>query len=203
MKGFSRTTIVILVILVLVGFGSCGSYNKMVTKQENVETQWAKVETSYQRRVDLIPNLVSTVKGAANFERETYEAVVRARQQVVQVQSEVNEGNLNPENVAKYQQAQNNLSGAIRGFNLVVENYPQLRATQNFSELQAELAGTENRISTARNDFNTAAQEYNTYIKRFPQNIFSGLFGFEKKGYFSADAGAEDAPKVDFNNDTK
>jgi len=176
---------------------SCG-YNSMVEKSETVEGQWANVENSYQRRADLVPNLVATVKGAADFEKETLTEVIEARAKATSIQ--VNASDLNPETIANFQAAQSKLSGALSRLLVSVERYPELKANQNFLELQAQLEGTENRIAVERKKFNDATKNYNAYIKKIPQVIYSGWFGFEKKGYFEADAGAESAPEVDFGN---
>ncbi len=174
---------------------SCG-YNNMVSKDEAVTAQWANVESSYQRRADLIPNLVNTVKGVAAFEQSTLTAVIEARSKASSIQ--VDPKNLTPEAIQQFQQAQGQLSSALSRLLVTVEQYPELKATQNFSELQAQLEGTENRINVERRKFNETAQDYNAYIRKFPQVIYSGWFGFEKKGYFEADAGAEKAPEVKF-----
>ena len=174
---------------------SCG-YNNMVSKEEAVAGQWANVEGVYQRRADLIPNLVETVKGVAEFEKSTLTAVIEARSKASSIQ--VDPKNLSPEDIQKFQQAQGQFSSALSRLLVTVEQYPQLKATQNFMEFQSQLEGTENRISTERRKFNEAAQDYNAYIRKFPQVIYSGWFGFEKKGYFEADAGAEKAPAVKF-----
>lgn len=177
-------------------FLSSCSYNSMVSKEEAVTAQWANVESAYQRRADLIPNLIETVKGVAEYERGTLEAVVNARAKATGIT--VNVDQLTPEAVQQFQQAQTELSGALSRLLVTIEKYPDLKATQNFSEFQAQLEGTENRINVERNKFNEAAQDYNAYIRKFPQVVYSGWFGFEKKGYFQADAGAEKAPKVAF-----
>jgi LemA protein len=186
---------IIAAILLLGGCG-CSGYNNMVSLDQNVKGSWSKVQSEYQRRADLIPNLVSTVRGAADFEKSTLEAVIGARAKATQ--TVIDPANLNPENIAKFQQAQGELSGALSRLLVTVEQYPDLKANQNFRDLQTQLEGTENRIKTARNDFNEAVQSYNTTIKKFPTVIFAGMFGFTEKGYFSADAGAEKAPTVDF-----
>ena len=157
----------------------------------------ANVESDYQRRSDLIPNLVNTVKGAANFEQETITQVIEARAKATQ--TTVNASDLSPEKIASFQKAQGELSGAIGRLLVSVERYPELKATEAFRDLQAQIEGTENRIKVSRNDFNAAVQDYNTSVKRFPMVLFSGLFGFTEKGFFTADAGAEKAPTVDFN----
>lgn len=192
-----KTTIIIIiaVIAVLVIWGIV-SYNGMVSMQENVSNQWANVETQYQRRSDLIPNLVNTVKGYATHERETLEGVVQARAQATQIN--IDPSNLTPEAMAQYQQAQGQVTSALGRLLAVAENYPDLKANQNFLELQAQLEGTENRINVARTNFNNAAREYNTAIRRFPRNIFAGLFGFDQRPYFEAQPGAEVAPNVQF-----
>ena len=177
-------------------FLSSCSYNNMVSKEEAVTAQWANVESSYQRRADLIPNLVSTVKGVADYERETLEAVVNARAKATGITVDAKE--LTPEAIQQFQEAQSQLSGALSRLLVTIEKYPDLKATQSFMELQSQLESTENRINVERRKFNEAAQDYNAYIRKFPQVIYSGWFGFEKKGYFEADAGAEKAPKVEF-----
>ena len=171
-------------------------YNQMVVSDEYVQSAWAQVENVYQRRADLIPNLVATVKGYAEHESETLESVVAARAKATQVT--VDPANLTPEVLAQYNEAQNELSAALGRLLLVKESYPELKANQNFLDLQAQLEGTENRITTERMKFNEAVQSFNTGIRRFPDNIIASIFGFEKKGYFEAQAGAETAPKVEF-----
>lgn len=161
-----------------------------------VSGQWANVETQYQRRADLIPNLVNTVKGYATHEKETLEGVVAARSQATQIK--VDAADLTPEKLAQYQKAQGAVTSALGKLLAITENYPDLKANQNFLELQAQLEGTENRINVARKNFNDAAQAYNTNIRRFPKNIFAGMFGFDKKAYFEAEEGSEKAPKVEF-----
>ncbi len=168
----------------------------MVTKEESVESAWAQVENVYQRRADLIPNLVNTVKGAANFEKETYTAVTEARSKASQIT--VDPKNLTPEKIQEFQAAQSQLSQALGRLMMVTENYPQLKANQNFLDLQAQLEGTENRITQERRKFNEVVQDFNTYIRKFPNNLMSGMFGFEKKGYFEAEKGSEKAPSVNF-----
>ncbi|NQV52183.1 MAG: LemA family protein [Flavobacteriales bacterium] len=174
---------------------SCG-YNNMVEKDETIGQKWADVQTQYQRRSDLIPNLVSTVKGYADFEQATLTGVIEARSKATGVNIQADD--LTPENIAKFQAAQSQLSGALSRLLVTVERYPELKANQNFLELQAQLEGTENRISVARQRFNEAVQDYNSYIRSFPRVIYAGWFDFEKKGYFEADAGTENAPKVEF-----
>lgn len=185
----------IFILLGALTLSSCG-YNSMVTKDEAVTKAWANIETQYQRRSDLIPNLVSTVKGYADFEQETLTQVVEARSKATSVQ--FNADDLNPENIAKFQKAQSQLSGALSRLLVSVERYPELKASTQFSQLQAQLEGTENRIAVARNRYNDAVREYNTYIRKFPKNIVAGMFDFEKKGYFEADEGTENAPEVNF-----
>jgi LemA protein len=186
--------IVVLVFIIYRLFA--GSYNNMVSKEEDVKSQWAQVENSYQRRSDLIPNLVSTVKGYAEFEKSTLTEVTQARASATSMKIDAN--NLSPENIAKFQQAQDGLSGALSRLLVSVEKYPDLKANQNFLELQSQLEGTENRIAVERGRFNDMVQAYNKYVRSFPNNIFAGLFGFAQKGYFQAVAGAEKAPEVKF-----
>lgn len=188
--------IVIVVIVFIIYRLFSGTYNNMVTKDENVKGKWAQVENQYQQRLDLIPNIVATVKGAADFEKSTLTAVVEARASATQIK--VDPDKLTPENIQRYQEAQGQLSTALGRLLMVTENYPNLKANQNFLELQATLEGTERRIAVARKDFNEAAQDFNTYIRRFPQNMLSGMFGFSAKGYFEADKGANKAPEVKF-----
>lgn len=183
------------VVLIIVVWAVSG-YNGMVSMDEKVSNSWSNVETQYQRRADLIPNLVSTVKGYAKHEQETLEGVVKARSEATQVK--IDPTNLTAEKIAEYQKAQGEVSSALGRLLAVAENYPELKANENFLNLQAQLEGTENRINVARRDFNNEAKEYNTAIRRFPKNILAGLFGFEKKSYFEAESGAEKAPKVEF-----
>jgi LemA protein len=196
----STRNIVLIVIgglILLLGGCGCSGYNGLVQMDQNVKGKWANVESDYQRRSDLIPNLVNTVKGAADFEKSTLEAVVNARAQATQTKIDVT--NLSPEKVAEFQKAQSQLSGAIGRLLVTMEKYPELKATEAFRDLQSQLEGTENRIKVSRNDFNSAVQEYNTSVKKFPMVLFSGMFGFKEKGFFAAEAGAEKAPTVDFN----
>ncbi|WP_366840116.1 LemA family protein [Chitinophaga sp.] len=174
----------------------CGKYNGLVTKDENVKNKWGVVQSSYQRRADLIPNLVATVKGAANFETETLEKVIQARASATQIKVDVND--LSPEKIQQYQAAQGQLSQALGRLLAVSENYPDLKANANFQNLQAQLEGTENRINVARNDFNEAVNGYNSAVRTFPNNIVAGITGFKAKGYFEAAAGSENAPQVKF-----
>jgi len=183
------------VVMAVPFFSSCG-YNKMVSLDEGVISQWANVENSYQRRMDLIPNLVSTVKGYADFEQQTLIGVIEARSKATQVT--IDPTNLNESNMKQFQQAQGELSSALSRMLVTIERYPELKANQNFLELQAQLEGTENRIAVERRKFNEIVQSYNSYIRSFPRVIYSGWFGFEKKVYFEADQGARQAPQVDF-----
>ena len=183
-------------IIVILVMWAIGGYNGMVQMDEQVQNKWANVETQYQRRADLIPNLVSTVKGYAKHEQQTLEDVVKARSEATQVK--VDAENLTPEKLAAFQKAQSGVSSALGRLLAVAENYPDLKANQNFLELQSQLEGTENRITVARKDFNDAAKLYNQSIRKFPKNILAGMFGFEKKSYFEAEAGSEKAPKVEF-----
>lgn len=198
-KTMNRGTIILLAIgaaLVLLFMSGCGSYNNMVSKQESVSGAWGNVENVYQRRADLIPNLVSTVKGVANFEQKTLTDVVEARAKATSMK--VDASKLSPEQIEKFQSSQGELSQALGRLMMITENYPQLRATESFKELQAQLEGTENRIATERQRFNEVVKDYNSYIRKFPQVLFAGILGFDKKGYFEADKGAEKAPKVNF-----
>ncbi|MDR0429934.1 MAG: LemA family protein [Tannerellaceae bacterium] len=174
-----------------------GLYNNMVTQDERVKTAWSQVENQYQRRLDLIPNLVNTVKAYATHERETLEGVVNARSKATQ--TTINPDNLTEESIKQFQAAQGELSSALSRLMVVVERYPELKANENFKELQSQLESTENRIAVERMRFNEQAQVYNTYIRSFPNTIFAGMFGFYPKSYFAADPGAERAPVVDFN----
>ncbi len=194
-KGWIILIAVIGVISLLVAWGT-GINNNLVTKEEGVNQAWANVENVYQRRLDLIPNLVNTVKGVAKFEQQTLTAVIEARAKATSVQ--INPKNLDEGSLQKFQEAQNGVSSALGRLMVVVEKYPELKATQNFSELQAQLEGTENRITVERMKFNEAAQTYNTYLRRFPNSMFAGFLGFQKKAYFQAQQGAEKAPEVQF-----
>ncbi|WP_443945953.1 LemA family protein [Pedobacter sp. AW1-32] len=185
----------IAAVIAVSTLSSCG-YNSIVKLDENVKSKWGTVQTQYQRRADLIPNLVATVKGAAKFEQGTLTAVTEARAKATQMT--VKADDLTPENIQKFQAAQGQLSQALGKLLSITENYPELRATQQFSDLSAQLESTENRITVARKDFNDAVQEYNSKIRTFPNNMTSGMFGFKPKGYFEADATAKDAPKVEF-----
>lgn len=190
-----NTIIIIAAIVAIVGY-CMSSYNTLVGQDEAVGTAWSNVENQYQRRVDLIPNLVNTVKGYASHEKETFEAVVSARAKATQTTVDID--NLTPEKIAAYQKAQGELGSALARLLAITENYPELKANENFNELQAQLEGTENRISTERHKFNEVAKTYNTSIRRFPKNIIASMFGFEKRPYFEAQEGAEKAPEVKF-----
>jgi LemA protein len=189
--------LIVVVVLIFIGYSSVKStYNNMVSGSEAVDAQWAQVENVYQRRADLIPNLVATVKGYAAHEKETLEGVVNARAKATS--TTINAGNMNAAALQKFQKAQDGLSSALSRLMVVVEKYPDLKANQNFMELQAQLEGTENRISVERKRFNEEARAYNTNIKHFPNNIFAGMFNFDEKAYFKAAQGADQAPKVEF-----
>lgn len=192
----TTTIIVILAVLAAIVLWFVGKYNAMVTAEENVKTSWAQVENQYQRRSDLIPNLVATVKGYAAHESQVLESVVEARAKATQVV--VDPSTTSPEQLAAFQSAQGELSQALGRLLAVAENYPDLKANQNFLELQAQLEGTENRITVARNAFNEAAQSYNVLLRRFPNNIVASIFGFQQKAYFQAVEGADKAPTVEF-----
>lgn len=184
-----------LIFLLVPFITSCG-YNTMVTLDEGISSQWAQVENAYQRRADLIPNLVNTVKGYADFEKETLTQVIEARSKATSVN--IDPGNITPEAISQFQNAQSGLSSALSRLMVVVERYPELKANQNFLELQAQLEGTENRISVERRKFNETTRQYNTYIRKFPKNIVAGIFGFDKKTYFEAEEKAKEVPKVEF-----
>ncbi|WP_300101295.1 LemA family protein [uncultured Alistipes sp.] len=183
-------------VVALVAIFCYTSYNGLVTKEEGLDSAWSNVETQYQRRADLIPNLVNTVKGYAAHESETLGAVTEARARATSIN--LSASDLTPEKLAAFQQAQADVRSALGRLIAVAENYPDLKANQNFLELQAQLEGTENRIAVARKDFNAAAQRYNVAVRRFPSNLIAGLFGFEKKPYFEASEGADKAPEVQF-----
>lgn len=194
--GCSLGAVVLLIVFLVFSYG-VSKYNQLVSLNEEVSKAWSQVENQYQRRYDLIPNLVETVKGVANFEKETYIAVTEARAKVGQIQitPQMLE---DPNAFERFQAAQDNLSSALSRLLVAVENYPQLKANENFLQLQAQLEGTENRISVERKRFNEAVQSFNTTIKRFPTNIIAGMFGFNEKQYFKAVTGAETPPKVQF-----
>lgn len=188
--------IVVVALAVLAGCNATSAYNGMVEGEEAVSTSWSSVETQYQRRADLIPNLVNTVKGYANHESATLEAVVAARSKATQITLDATD--LTPEKLQEYQEAQGAVTSALGKLLAITENYPDLKASQQFQELQAQLEGTENRIAVARKDFNEAVQQYNLKVRRFPGNIWAGIFGFSAKDKFAAEAGAEKAPTVNF-----
>ena len=185
----------IMALFFMLLLNSC-TYNTMVEKDEAVSTAWSNVEAQYQRRADLIPNLVSTVKGYAQHESSTLEAVVEARSKATQIT--VDPANLTADKLKEYQEAQGAVSSALGKLLAITENYPELRANENFSELQAQLEGTENRITEARKRYSEAVQDYNVLIRKFPNNLFAGMFGFSKKEKFEASSGTEEAPKVEF-----
>lgn len=196
MKKSTLTLVIILGILAILAISSISSYNRLVTMEENVNAEWSQVENVYQRRADLIPNLVNTVKGYASHERETLEGVIEARSKATSVN--VNPENLNEQTLAQFNQAQQGLSSALSRLMVVVERYPDLKASQNFRDLQAQLEGTENRIAVERQKFNEAVKTYNSTIRKFPKNVLASSFGFEKKAYFEAEQGSEKAPEVTF-----
>ena len=183
-------------VVLIIAVWCISGYNGLVQMDENVSNKWANVETQYQRRADLIPNLVNTVKGYAKHESTTLENVVKARSEATQIKLSADD--LSPEKLAQYQKAQGNVSAAIGRLLMVAANYPDLKANENFINLQAQLEGTENRINVARKDFNDTAKEYNMAIRRFPKNILAGMFGFDKRNYFEAESGSEKAPEVNF-----
>lgn len=191
-----KSTIIIIVVAVIAIIWAVTSYNGLVKMDEGVGTAWSNVENQYQRRADLIPNLVNTVKGYAAHEQETLDAVVSAR--TCATQMTVNADDLTPEKLQAYQKAQGEVGAALGRLLAITENYPDLKANQNFLELQAQLEGTENRISVERRNFNEVAREYNTAIRTFPRNLLAGMFGFEKRPYFEAEEGASKAPEVKF-----
>ncbi|MGZ3763640.1 MAG: LemA family protein [Mucilaginibacter sp.] len=195
-----RTSYIVIGIIVFILFiGGCGcvsSYNSIISLDQNAQSKWGTVQTDYQRRADLVPNLVATVKGVANFEKSTLVDVTNARARATSIQ--VDPTKLTPETIQKYQAAQGQLSSALSRLLVASERYPELKATDNFSALQAQLEGTENRIAVARRDFNDAVQAYNTKVRSFPSNILANMFGYGPKGYFQADAAAANAPKVQF-----
>lgn len=194
--GFSKSTIIIGVVVAVLVIWGISAYNGMVSVEEQATTEWAKVQSAYQRRADLIPNLVEVVKGYASHEKETLEGVVNARAKATSIQ--VNADDLTPEKLEQFQKAQGELSQALGKLLAVQENYPDLKANENFLDLQKQLEGTENRINEARNSFNTAVQNYNLKIRRFPNSILAGVFGFDKMEKFEADAAAQNAPTVKF-----
>lgn len=189
--------LIVIALIILWGISSIiGSYNSIVEKNEGVTSQWAQVENVYQRRADLIPNLVNTVKGYAEHEKSTFTEVIEARSKATSINIDAN--NLDAASIQKFQAAQEGLSSALSKLMVIVERYPDLKANQNFMELQSQLEGTENRIAVERMKFNESAQNYNTYIKKFPKNIIANMFGFSQKDYFKAQEGSEKAPEVKF-----
>jgi LemA protein len=191
--------LVVLGIIAVAVMALAGQYNRMVNLDEAVDSQWGNVENVYQRRADLIPNLVETVKGYASHERETLEAVVKARAEATKMQAQLTPESLNdPQVMQKFQAVQGELSSALGRLMVVIEKYPELKANENFRDLQTQLEGTENRIAVERRRFNEQAQEFNTVIRRFPANMVAGMFGFAKKAYFEAAEGSATAPKVEF-----
>lgn len=195
MKTLHKIILALFAVAATSGLSSC-NYNSLVEKQQKVDQQWAQVENQYQRRADLIPNLVNTVKGYSTHEEETLTKVVEARAKATSITLDAND--LTEENLARYQQAQNELTGALKSLLAVTEAYPDLKANENFLNLQAQLEGTENRISTERQRYTEAVLDYNTAIKKFPTMIYAGWFGFKEKPQFKAEAGAEKAPEVKF-----
>ena len=192
-----KTVLIIVGVVLVLAAMFVKPYNKMVQKDEECSKAWANVENAYQRRMDLIPNLVKTVQGAADYEKGTLTEVIEARAKATSVQ--VDPSNLTEESIAQFQAAQDQLSSALSRLMVVVERYPELKANENFLELQAQLEGTENRIAVERGKFNETVNDYNSYIRKFPNNIIAGLFNFDKKGYFKATEGADKAPDVEFN----
>jgi LemA protein len=191
-----KSTIGLIAVIAVIAFWLVSVYNGMVGLDEGVNTAWANVETQYQRRADLIPNLVNTVKGYAQHEQSTFEAVVNARSKATSIT--IDPSNVTPEKLQEFQKAQGELASALGRLIAISENYPDLKASEQFKELQAQLEGTENRINVARTNFNKEAQKYNTTIRTFPKNIFAGMLGFTQRAYFEADAGASQAPTVQF-----
>ncbi len=188
--------LVFIGLLLVLGFNMCNTYNALVQKDEQVKKAWSQVENQYQRRMDLIPNLVETVKGYAEFEKSTLQAVVEARANATRVTIQADE--LTPENLQRYEQAQGALSSALGRLLAVAENYPNLKANENFLSLQTQLEGTENRIAVERKNFNEVVGQYNSYVRRFPANLYAGMMGFSPKAYFQSTPGAEKAPQVKF-----
>jgi len=191
--------LILVLFVILVGFSACSTYNSMVTLEEKVDTAWAQVENVYQRRADLIPNLVETVKGAANFEKETLTAVIEARAKATQVQATIGSDVVNdPEAFQRFQAAQGQLSSALSRLLVTVERYPDIKANKNYLALQSQLEGTENRIAVERRHYNEAARAFNTKIRRFPTSLIARMTGFSRKQYFEAEEGAEKVPQVKF-----
>ena len=191
--------LVVAVVAVLLFVGGCGTYNNLVSLRQQVDRSWADVENVYQRRADLVPNLVKTVEGAANFEKSTLTEVIQARQQVTNIKVDAGAAPNDPQVLQQFQQTQDQLSGALSRLLVTVERYPELKANANFQELQAQLEGTENRIAVERRKFNETVQPYNTAVQSFPTSLLAGMFGFIPKPYFAARAGADVAPEVNFN----
>jgi LemA protein len=196
--GCGCLAVLILVVVAIAAVVGGGGYNRLVQSQASVDTSWANVQTQYQRRADLIPNLVNTVQGAANFEKSTLTDVINARANATKVTVDMSKAPTDPEAIKRFQQAQDGLSSTLGRLLAVSENYPELKANTNFRDLQAQLEGTENRIAVARGDFNKAAQAYNVMVKSFPTVLYAGLMGFSPKAYFASAAGAENAPTVSF-----
>ena len=196
MKKSLVTLLVVAGAILLIVVSLTGRYNRLITLEEGVTAAWSQVENVYQRRADLIPNLVNTVKGYADFEQKTLTPVIEARAKATSVT--IDPTNMTEASMQQFQQAQDGLGSALSRLMVVIERYPDLKANQNFMDLQAQLEGTENRITVERRAFNETAQAYNTQIRRFPNNILAGLFGFDKKAYFQAESGAEKAPEVQF-----
>lgn len=197
MKKSLGTGGIIIAVLVLVLIWGISAYNQLVGSEESVSKAWSQVENVYQRRLDLIPNLIKTVQGAADYEKSTLQAVIEARSKASSIQ--LNAENMSQEQMQAFTQAQDELGSAISRLMLTIERYPELKANQNFLELQSQLEGTENRITVERQKYNQVVGNFNTQVRRFPKNIIASMFGFEKKAYFEASAGAEQAPAVDFN----
>lgn len=196
MKKKNLVIIIIVAVVAIMGLYALTTYNSLASKDEACLNQWSKVESQYQRRLDLIPNLVSTVKGYAKHEEETLIKVIEARNNATQVKFDAN--NLTQEQMDQFQQSQDALSSALKGLNVVIERYPDLKANQNFLQLQSQLEGTENRIAVERQRYSDMVNQYNTSIRRFPKNIIASLLGFDRKAYFEAQNGAETAPQVEF-----
>ena len=195
----SRCAGLIIALVALHGLTGCSTYNRLVALEQNVNKKWADVQSVYQRRADLIPNLVNTVQGAANFEKSTLTEVTNARASVGRVQIDPNKAPTDPAQLQQFQAAQGELGNALSRLLVVVERYPELRANQNFLTLQAQLEGTENRISVERGNFNSSVQSYNVAVRTFPNNLVAGFFGFAQRPFFNAQPGAEKAPSVNFN----
>ena len=193
-----KALIAVAIVIVLLGILVGGAYNSMVSRSQAVDSQWAQVQNVYQRRADLVPNLVATVSGAANFEKSTLLQITEARASVGQVKVDANQAPKDPEQLAAFQKAQDSLTGALSRLLVVSERYPELKATTNFRDLQAQLEGTENRITVERQKFNDVVQTYDTGVKVFPGSLVAGIFGFAPKPYFTAQPGTETPPKVEF-----